>query len=159
MPSQMIITILRVLLMGLIAFILLIQTVVLPQLSGEMAQRLPAEAYMRWPILILAIGGLACVQVGVYATYRLLGFTKEGNVFSSHALKWVNTIIGASLTGSLVCVATLVYQAFTVSGPPLWVLLLISLVISGIAIALLLTVMRSLLIQATALRTDLEGVI
>lgn len=78
---------------------------------------------MRWPILALSIIGLGCVQVGIVCTIRLLGFARRGDVFSPEALRWVDGIIGASLAGSLVCLATIVYQSATVAGPPLWMLL------------------------------------
>ncbi len=159
MMNRIVVDVLRVLLAGFMLAILFLQAIGLPWLSGVLAQDLPAEAYMRWPILALSIAGLGCVQVGLFSTFRLLGFTRRGDVFSRHALRWVHCIIGASLAGSLVCVATLVYQSFTVGGPPPWTLLLLCGVLAGVGIALLLTVMRTLLMQATTLRRDMEAVI
>lgn len=57
------------------------------------------------------------------------------------------------------CLATIVYQSFTESGPPAWMLLLLAGVAGGVGMALLMMVMRSLLVQATALRTELRSVI
>lgn len=139
--------------------ILFLQLVGLPWLSGVMAQDLPGEAYMRWPILALSILGLGCVQTGIFCTLRLLGFTRRGDVFSLHAVRWVDGTIGAFLAASLVCLAAIVYQSYTVSGPPLWILLLLMGVLVGIGMALLMVVMRTLLVQATTLRTELETVI
>ena len=67
--------------------IVAVQAVFLPWLSGQMARDLPAEAYMRWPILALAILGLLCVQVAIVCTLRLLGFTQDGRVFTSSAFR------------------------------------------------------------------------
>lgn len=139
--------------------ILVVQVVLLPWLSGEMARELPAEAHMRWPILTLAILGLLCVQVAIICTVRLLGFTRADRVFSSGALRWVDGIIGAFLGGSLVCFATIVYQSATVAGPPVWGLLLVCGVLAGIGLALLMVVMRALLIRATTFKSELDVVI
>ena len=159
MNHRVIIDGLRILLVAAVLAIASIQLIFLPWLSGEVARDLPAEAFMRWPILGLSIAGLACVQVGLVSMFRLLGLTKAGDVFSSRALRWVDAIIGAALAASLVCAATIVYQSFTVGGPPVWMLLLWCGVLAGIGIALLMVVMRGLLVQATTLRYDMEAVI
>src|SRR5690625_3588066 len=142
MGNRVVIEVLRVMLGGALLLILLAQAVLLPWLSGDVARELPAEAYMRWPILTLAILGLLCVQIVIVCTERLLTFTRTDRVFSPDALRWVNGIIGGFLGGSVVCLATLVYQSFTVAGPPLWGLLLICGVLAGIGLALLMVVMR-----------------
>lgn len=74
-------------------------------------------------------------------------------------MRWVDGIVGAFLAASLVCLATIVYQFFTVNGPPLWILLLLLGVVAGIGMALLMVVMRTLLVQATTLRTEMDAVI
>lgn len=152
-------TALRVLLLLAVGVILLVQVVFLPWLSGEFARDLPAEAHMRWPILVLAVLGLLCVQVAILCTFRLLGFTRDGAVFASAALRWVDGIIAAFLGAGLVCLATIVYQSATVAGPPLWMLVLSAGVIAGAGGALLMWVMRTLLVQATVLRTEMEMVV
>lgn len=159
MKSRIAVDVLRVLLGGSLLAILFLQLIGLPWLSGVMAKDLPGEAYMRWPILALSIIGLGCVQVGIVCTLRLLGFTRRGDVFSPQALRWVDGIIGAALTGSLVCLTTIVYQSFTVAGPPIWMLLLLFGILAGIGVALLMFVMRSLLVQATTLRSEMDAVI
>lgn len=159
MTTRLAIGLLRGLLIAALLVILALQVVGLPWLSGVMAEDLPAEAHMRWPILALAIAGLACVQVGIVSTVRLLGFTRRGEVFSSAALRWVDGIIGGFLAASAVCLATFAYQAFTVGGPPLWTLLLLLGVVTGISMALLMSVMRTLLVQATSLRREMDAVI
>lgn len=114
---------------------------------------------MRWPILILSILGLACVQVGIVCTLRLLRFTRNDEVFSPRAFRWVNGIIGAFLGCSLVCAATIVYQSATVAGPPLWMMALLGGVFAGLGLTLLMTVMRTLLVRATTLQSEMDVVI
>ena len=147
------------LLIGSLLVILFLQLIALPWLSGVIAQDLPGEPYMRWPVLALSILGLGCVQVGIFCTLRLLSFTRRGDVFSLRALRWVDGIIAAFLAASLVCLAAIVYQWYTVNGPPLWILLLLLGVVAGIGMALLMVVMRTLLVQATILRSELDAVI
>lgn len=159
MFSRLSVDVLRILLILALLLTLAVQLVGLPWLSGVLAAELPAEASMRWPILGLAIAGLVCVEVGIVCTLRLLGSTRSGEVFSTRSLRWVDGIIAAFLAASAICVATLIYQSFTVGGPPLWTLLLLLGAISGVGMALLMGVMRSLLVQATGLRHELAAVI
>jgi hypothetical protein len=159
MNERIIVAPLRALLGAALAVIVFVQVVGLPWLSGVMAQDYPAEAHMRWPMLVLAVLGLGCVELGIVCTLRLLGLTVREEVFSRRALRWVDGIIGAFLAGALVCLATIVYQSFTVAGPPAWMLLLLGGVLGGIGMALLMLVMRRLLVRATSLRTELAAVI
>lgn len=159
MGHRVVVNVLRFLLIGAVLVIAVVQVVFLPWLSGEMAGNLPAEAYMRWPILALAILGLLCVQVAIMCTLRLLGFTRDGRVFTSAAFRWVDGLIASFIGASVVCLATIIYQSQTVAGPPLWMLALAGGVMTGIALALLTWTMRALLTQAITLRTDMEMVI
>ena len=159
MFSHLRIDLLRILLVVALVLILALQILFLPWLSGEMAADLPAEAYMRWPILGLAIAGLVCVEVGIVCTLRLLGITRRGDLFTPQSLRWVFGLMIAFLAGAAVCVATLVYQSFTVSGPPAWALTLLAGVGGGIGMALLTAVLRSRLVEAIALRQEMARVI
>lgn len=159
MGPRLVVNVLRFLLIGAVVVIGVVQAVFLPWLSGEMARSLPAEAYMRWPILALAILGLVCVQVAIVCTLRLLGFTRDGRVFTPAAFRWVDGLIAGFIGASVVCLATIVYQSQTVAGPPLWMLALAGGVLTGVALAQLTWTMRSLLAQAITLRTDMEMVI
>ena len=124
MGHHVVVNVLRVLLIGAVLVIAVVQVVFLPWLSGEMARSLPGEAYMRWPILALAILGLLCVQVAIVCMLRLLGFTQDGRVFTPAAFRWVDGLIAAFIGAAAVCLATIVYQSQTVAGPPLWMLAL-----------------------------------
>ena len=159
MGHHVVVNVLRVLLIGAVLVIAVVQVVFLPWLSGEMARSLPGEAYMRWPILALAILGLLCVQVAIVCMLRLLGFTQDGRVFTPAAFRWVDGLIAAFIGAAAVCLATIVYQSQTVAGPPLWMLALFGGVLTGVALALLTWTLRALLVQAITLRTDMEMVI
>ena len=159
MKTRVAVDLLRILLVGSLLVILFLQVIGLPWLSGVVAEDLPEEAHMRWPILALSVMGLGCVQVGIICTLRLLGLTRQGDVFSPRSLRQVDVIIGSFLFATLVCLATIVYQSFTVGGPPIWTLLLLSGILVGIGMALLMVVMRTLLVQATTLRAEMDAVI
>lgn len=159
MSTRIAVPLLRILIVVAVLAILVLQAVFLPWLSGDMARDLPAEAHMRWPILALAVLGLLCVQVALACTFRLLGFIASGGVFTHDALRWVDGIIGAFVGGGLVCLATIGYQSATIAGPPLWMMVLWAGVATGVGLASLVWVMRSLLVQATTLRAELEMVI
>lgn len=159
MSNHLAVTALRTMLVAALVVIAAVQIVGLPWLSGVMANDLPDAAHMRWPILTLAILGLLCVQVGIICTLRLLGFARSGEVFSSRAFGWVDGIIGAFLAGSLVCVATIVYQSAVAAAPPGWMLMLLGGAVTGLGLALLMTVMRTLLVRATTLRSEMDVVI
>lgn len=159
MDSRRLVAVLRAILLAAVLIILLVQVLLLPQLSGEVANDLPGEAYMRWPILTLAVLGLICVQAALLCTERLLSFVRRQAVFTPGALPWVNGILTAFLAGGLVCLATLVYQQFTVSGPPLWSFMLVAGVVGGTGLAMLMWVMRTLLEQAIDMRSEIDVVI
>ena len=159
MSNRVVVDTLRGMLVLSLLIIAAVQTVVLPWLSGEVARDLPDLAHMRWPILILAILGLACVEVGIVCTLRLLGFTRNDEVFSPRAFRWVDGIIGALIGCSVVCTVTLVYQLIVMVGPPLWVLMLSGGTFAGFGLALLMTVMRTLLVRAATLKSEMDVVI
>lgn len=159
MKTRAVISLLRALLVVAVLVILLVQAAYLPWLSGEVAGRLTAEAHMRWPILALSVLGLACVQAALVCTFQLLGLVRDQVVFSPDSLRWVDGLIGAFAGGGLVCLATITYQSTTVAGPPIWMLALWAGVLAGMALSLLVWVLRTLLVQATTLSTELEMVI
>lgn len=157
--NRLVIDVLRVLLVVALVLIALVQVALLPWLSGVVAGELPDEAFMRWPMLGLAVLGLVCVEIAIISTLRLLGLTRQGRVFSTAAFRWVDAIIWAFVGAAAVCLATILYQSMTVNGPFLWIVALWGGVLAGAGMALLLWTMRSLLIQATMLRADMEMVI
>ena len=55
-----------------------LQLVVLPWLSQVMAADYPEAAGMRWPVLVVAVAGLGCVEVVLVALWRLLGAVTAG---------------------------------------------------------------------------------
>jgi hypothetical protein len=149
---------LRFLLVVLFGVLVLLQVMSLPGQFAHMAARDPDLAPLRWPATVVSIFCVLCVQVVVVATWKLLALVRHDRIFSDAALKWVDAILWAVGAAWAVLVAAFGYLGFTADGPG--VLLALFLVVVAVSAAgLLMVVLRALLRQATALRTDLEAVI
>jgi hypothetical protein len=149
---------LRVFLALLFGILVFFQVVSLPGQFAHLAQESPDHAYLRWPLTAVTIFWVLCVQVVVVATWKLLTLVKNDRIFSDAALRWVDAIVWAIAAGWVVLVGVFLVVGFNADDPgnPL----LLFLVTVGVTVlGLLMVVMRALLRQATALRTDLESVI
>jgi hypothetical protein len=83
---------------------------------------------------------------------------KRDRIFSKAALAWVDAIVWAVLTGWVLLAGVFLFIVLNVDDPGVPMMLMLMLV-GGAVIGLLMVVMRALLRQATALRTDMEAVI
>ena len=138
--------------------LLIFQLLSFPGQFAYMAQTSPQDAYLRWPLTALAGFLIFCVEVVVVATWRLLGLVQSDRIFSNAAFAWVDAIVWAIATAWVVMVCILGYVLSIADDPG--VPMVLFLLDTGIAmVGLLMVVMRALLRQATALRTDLDGVI
>ncbi|MFE7404794.1 DUF2975 domain-containing protein [Isoptericola sp. NPDC057559] len=149
---------LRALLVAVFAALLAAQVAVLPAAFARMAVESPDLAPLRWPLLVLAVVGLACVQAVIVCTWRLLTMVRDDRIFSEHALVWVNGIVTAAASAWVLVLAAFALLVAAEGLAGLAALLLLVLLV-GAAVGLLMVVLRALLRQATELRTDLDGVI
>ena len=98
------------------------------------------------------------MQVVIVSTWKLLTMVKRDRIFSKAALGWVDAIVWATLTAWILLLGVFIYIVLNADDPGVPMLLMLMLV--GVAVlGLLMVVMRALLRQATALRTDMEAVI
>lgn len=105
-----------------------------------------------------SIRRLLCLQVFAVCVWRLLSLVRRGTVFSPAAYRYVDVIVGAVLAAALLAVALAVVLAPGETAPGVVALVGgAGLVLGGVA--LLMVVMKRLLRQATALRTELDVVI
>ncbi|RSM72440.1 DUF2975 domain-containing protein [Amycolatopsis sp. WAC 01375] len=149
---------LRVFLLLLFGILVLFQTMSLPGQFAHMARQDPEMAYLRWPATAVSIFWVLCVQVVVVATWQLLTLVKKDQIFTEASLRWVDAIVWAILAGWVVLAGVFLYVGFNAEDPGLPLLLFLALI--GVAVlGLLMVVMRTLLRQATTLRSDLEQVI
>ncbi|MEO6082358.1 MAG: DUF2975 domain-containing protein [Umezawaea sp.] len=149
---------LRVFLALLFGILVFFQVVSLPGQFAHLAQESPDHAYLRWPLTAVTIFWVLCVQVVVVATWKLLTLVKNDRIFSDAALRWVDAIVWAIAAGWVVLVGVFLVVGFN-SDDPGNPLLLFLVTVGVTVLGLLMVVMRALLRQATALRTDLESVI
>ncbi|MEU5264581.1 DUF2975 domain-containing protein [Amycolatopsis sp. NPDC021455] len=149
---------LRIFLVVLFGVLLVFQTLSLPGGIAYHTQQNPHDAPLRWPLTFIAVFLVLCVQVVLVATWKLLTLVKKDRIFTPASLKWVDAIVWAVAAAWLVFVGMLIFVGFNADDPGMPMVLF--LVTVGITvIGLLMVVMRALLRQATALRTDMETVI
>ena len=154
---------LRILLMIVFAALLAAQIWAVPGLLPDLAEPTLERSFMRWTMLAVSVLGLACVQVVVVATWKLLSLVTQDRIFSASAMPWVNAIVWAIVAGWSMLLGTFVCAYYFIvdevsDDPVLPALLLLSLLV-GAVLGLLMVIMRALLRQATTLRADMEAVI
>jgi protein-S-isoprenylcysteine O-methyltransferase Ste14 len=149
---------LRVLLVLLFAALVVGQIMSVPGEFAQMAREAPDRAHLRWPLTILGVLVLLCVQVVIVSTWNLLTLVKEDRIFSERSQVWVDAIMWAVGVAWLLIFGLFVFVGLNADDPAS-ILLLGTVLMVGAVFGLLLVVMRALLRRATTLRTDLEGVI
>jgi hypothetical protein len=154
---------LRILLVIAIGALLAAQIWAVPAVLPDFSEPSLERSVMRGAMFVVAVLGLACVQAVVVCTWQLLTLVTVDRIFSESALRWVDGIVRAVVAGWLMLAATFVCSYYfivdEVSDDAALPALLLLLLLVGAVMGLLMVVMRALLRQATALRTDLEAVI
>jgi hypothetical protein len=156
--TQSAVAALKVMLVLAFGLLVLLQTMSLPGQFAHLAAEEPDLAHLRWPLTAFAVLELACVQVVIVATWKLLAMVETDRIFSEQALRWVDAIVRAIAVAWLLLLGVFLYVGSTADDPGM-PLLLFLLLVAGAVLGLLLVVMRALLRQATTLRTDMEAVI
>lgn len=148
---------LRILFVFVFAVLLVAQTLSLPGQFAYMGQE-PDEAYLRWPLTILSVLVVLCIQIVIVCTWKLLTMVRDDRIFSERAFVWVNGIVWSIAAGWVMVFGMAVYMAPKIDEPAAVATLVVTLLV-GAVLGLLMVVMRALLRQATALRTDMNTVI
>lgn len=127
---------------------LVVQGVLVPLLWQDLDD---APAGVRVPLIVIIVLGIACLQVIAVCLWRLLTMVRRGTVFSHAAFRYVDVVIGATASGSVLTFGIAVVLAPGESAAPGTVGLIcgVSLVVAGVA--LLVLVLRMLLVQAVAI--------
>lgn len=158
LTTRRVVPLLRLGLVALFAVLVLLQVASLPGQFRHMAEQDPSMASLRWPLTIGAVLGVLCVQVVLVCTWRLLTLVQRDRIFTEASIGWVDAIVYSVAVAEVLLLALLGLVGATADDPGL--LLLVLLVATGVAVlGLVVVVMRSLLKQATVLRTDLDAVI
>lgn len=158
LTEQRAVAALRIFLIVLLGILVVFQTLSMPGQFAHMAKEDPDSAYLRWPLTVIAVFLIFCIQVVVISTWKLLTLVKDDRIFSEASMKWVDAIVGAITAAWLVLLGIFLFVGINADDPGAPMLLFFLLV--GVAVVgLLMVVMRALLRQATTLRTDMETVI
>ncbi len=157
---------LRIVLAMVLAGSLFVQVVMVPLLAIDLEELSPDYAYLRAPLLLIAILGVVTIQVTLVCVWRLLTMVRRGTVFSHSAFRYVDVVIGAVAAASLITFVLAVLLAPGEAVPPGIVLLISGAGLLVAGVALIVLVLRMLLAQAVArdaeaqhLRAELDEVI
>lgn len=156
--TRLAVTALRIVLVAAFLLLVLFQVMSIPGQFAHMAQENPERAYLQWPLTMFFILEVACVQVVIVSTWKLLTLVRQDRIFSRGALVWVNAIVWAIAAGWAMLAALAAVVVLNADDPGLPLLLLLVLV-AGAAVGLVVVVLRALLRQAADLRADMEAVI
>jgi len=122
---------------------------------GLLAELLPVLAPTQGQLAAVAMAFGVCLALILVATGVLVGYTRSDRIFRRAALRWVDVLVGAFALGTALVVVAL----FFIPGPPQLFLLVEACVPVGIAITLVLLVMRALLRRAVAMHVELDEVV
>lgn len=139
---------------------LLAQAVFLPLQASLSASLFPEASFLHAPILTLCILFVLCGHVVLGCVWMLLSLVDRNTIFTSRAFVYVDVMIGALVVAPLLAVAAYVVIMVTAhAGPPGLVLLTLGATLGCITLALVLVVMRSLLVKASAQESYLAEVV
>ncbi|MGH3358399.1 MAG: DUF2975 domain-containing protein [Nocardioidaceae bacterium] len=160
------VTALRIVLAMVLLGSLVVQAVMVPLLAVDLDGLDPDYAYLRTPLVVIAVLGILTVQVVVVCVWRLLTMVRRGTVFSHAAFRYVDIVTGAVAAASLLTFALGVTLAPGEAVAPGIVLLIGGAGVMVAGGALIVLVLRMLLAQAVArdaeahhLQSELDEVI
>lgn len=155
--------VIRVALVLAFAGFTLIQLVGVPGIAWNDLQHHPGrrEAVFITPLVIIFIGGMACLQVITVCTWKLLTLVEVDEIFSGASARWVNGIVRAMYVGWALLACLGPYFYLVAEGDDAPGALVIGLVLGLVATAVLglMLVLRELLRRATTLRAEMDEVI
>ncbi len=139
---------------------LLAQVLIIPTYIAEVTNQLPEIAQSAPLYTLVGIFIVACGQVVLIAIWALHTRVRRNEIFNSRATPWVNSIIfaiSAAAILSITATAHLIVAYNAGNAATIGILLLAGGV--GLGLAQLISVLKSLLLQATEISNDLEEVI
>jgi hypothetical protein len=142
--------VLRAVLVTLLAGSVFVQAVMVPLLAVDMREFDPEYAYLRTPILVLVVLGVAAAQVVLVCVWRLVTMVRHGTVFSHAAFRYVDFVIAAIVAAAILVFALGFLLAPGEAVPPGVVLLIGGAGLAVVGVGLVVLVLRMLLAQAVA---------
>ncbi len=148
--GKLTVRVLRVVLGMVLAGSVFVQVVMVPLLAVDLGEGSDDVADVQAPVLVIVVLGIVCVQVAVVCVWRLLTMVRRDTLFSHAAFRYVDVIVGAVVTASVLTFGLGVVLAPGEAAAPGVVLLIGGAAILLAGIALIIVVMRMLLTQAVA---------
>lgn len=155
---------LRVLLVLVFVGLIVAQFLSLPGEFSQMARENPESGFIPWLLLTFAILEVLCFQIVIVCTWRLLTLVRSDRIFSEESFIWVDVIswtMAAAwvlLAGVSAYLIGVIYFTPELRDPGTPILLTGMTLIAGVVV-LAVVLMRALLHQAAALRSEMEEVI
>lgn len=151
-----VVLVLRVFLLGFFGILVVFQVLSMPGQFAYMAEESPDLAYLRWPLTVVSVSWILCIQVVVVSTWRLLGLVQEGRIFSEASAVWMDAIVWALAAAWVLIIGVLGFFASTWDDPGVpMVLILVSFAVA--VLGLLAVVVRGLLREAAMLRSRVSA--
>lgn len=141
----------------LIGLGLLVGQFMIPVVATDFGNEYYEVTHLVTPYSVLGILTLAALQLGLLMIWKLLSLVSIGMIFSQASLKWVNSLIVCLAVATLLPSAALFHLLFIVGlGGPGILMVFAATGVGGIALVLLMLVMRGLLGDAISDRVQLE---
>jgi hypothetical protein len=150
---------LKALIVVLLALLLVAQIGMIPAVAASTADKNPDVSFLRVPGIIGAVLFLALVQLVLLCVWRLLSLVRAEQIFSRRAFLYVDVIMAAMIAAAALIAASLVVIYSSRAANPGILLLGILGIVVGVALALLVVVLRGLLRKALELEQDLSEVV
>lgn len=147
---------LRLALVVLLLGSVLVQVLV-PVYASQVAAIHPEVQHLVVPYSVAAILFTVCGQVTLLVVWRLLSLVDRGVIFTRHAVRWVDIIIGCAVVATVLSAGVMIHVIAFVGSPVIY--FLAACITAGLAFVLLMIVMRGLLLSAIDDRTELDEVI
>ncbi|MEX1294961.1 MAG: DUF2975 domain-containing protein [Candidatus Limnocylindrales bacterium] len=130
-----------------------------PWAAAASVETFPEVEYLVVPYSVAGILVIACGQLALLVTWRLLSMIDHGVIFTRRALRLVDVIIVCGAVATILNAAVWVHLLAVHGGGPGIILWLMASTVCGTAFVLLMVVMRGLLEAAIDDRTELAEVI
>lgn len=148
--ANAVIVVLRIVIALALAGSLFVQTVIVPLAWVDLAG---APMGARIALVVIAVLGVATMQLCGISVWMLLTKVRRGSVFSTSSFRWVDIIIGAVLAAAVLTFAVAVVLAPSDIAPGVVGLICGAALVLG-GIALVVVVMKALLRQAIDRETE-----
>jgi len=138
---------------------LFVQAAVIPLAANDVVTAFPETEALRIPAIVVAIALVACGQVVILCTWRLLSLVSRSRIFDPRAFRLVNVMIGASIVPVVLAGGTFALLQLVDALPGAVAIAMIVTTVGAGGLALVLAVMKHLLRLATQLNQEMAEVI